>query len=243
MPDPVSVAIVGDYDPTNETHRATETALAHAAASLGLDVSHRWVLTPTVETGTDGELAHDAAVWIAPKSPYASMGGALAAIRFAREVGRPLLGTCAGFQHIVIEYARNVLGFRDAEHAEYDPSASNLFVTPLSCSLVGQSMRVTIDAGSRTARWYGATDVEERYYCNFGLNPVHQQRLDDSGLRVVAVDAGGEARILELSGPPFFVGTLFVPQGRSSASAPHPLVIAFVQAAAAVLDATASGPA
>jgi CTP synthase (UTP-ammonia lyase) len=233
MPDPVSVAIVGDYDPTNETHRATEAALAHAAASLGVDLSHRWVPTLTAVTGTDRELAHDAAVWIAPKSPYASMEGALAAIRFAREVGRPLLGTCAGFQHIVIEYARNVLGFRDAEHAEYDPSASNLFVTPLSCSLVGKAMRVTIDSTSRTARWYGATDVEERYYCNFGLNPMHQQLLDDSGLRVVAVDAGGEARILELSRHPFFVGTLFVPQTRSSASAPHPLVVALVRAAAA----------
>jgi CTP synthase (UTP-ammonia lyase) len=227
----VTIAIVGDYDPSAATHLATGPSLDHAAAALGLDLAHRWV--PTTDLAGDARrvLAGDSGVWIAPRSPYASMDGALAAIRLAREDGVPLIGTCGGFQHVVIEFARSVLGFEDAQHAEYDPYASTLFVTPLSCSLAGQTMQVRLQPGSRAAGAYGATEVEERYYCNFGLNPEHQALLDARGLRVVGVDAGGEARVVEIPEHPFYVGTLFVPQTGSSPGRPHPLVTAFVRAA------------
>jgi CTP synthase (UTP-ammonia lyase) len=152
------------------------------------------------------------ALWIAPGSPYKSLIGALNAIRYAREHDVPLLATCGGCQHVVIEYARNVLGFEDAAHAEYDPYASNLFITPLSCSLVGQTMQVEIEPGSRVEAIYGSRSAFEQYYCNFGLNPKVQQKLHDAGLRIVGRDANGEARILTLPKHRFFVATLFVPQ-------------------------------
>src|SRR5262249_33544220 len=161
--------------------------------------------------------------------------GALAAIRLAREEGVPLIGTCAGFQHVVIEYARTVLGVAGAQHAEYDPDASTLFVTPLVCSLVGQRMDVRLVPGSRAAEAYGADVVEERYYCTFGLNPERRALLHSRGLRVVGVDAAdGDARLVEIPEHPFFLATLFVPQTRSEPGRPHPLVTAFVRAAARV---------
>lgn len=232
MPPQVTIAVVGDRDPSSVTHRATEASLEHAAAHLGLDLSYRWAPTPVLAGGAERELAGDSGVWIAPGSPYRSMDGALAAIRLAREQGVPLLGTCGGFQHVVIEFARNVLRVEDAQHAEYDPYASTLFVTPLSCSLVGQTLRVELAAGSRAAAAYGAAAVDERYYCNFGLDPRYQPLLHDRGLRLAAVDAIDEARILEIPEHPFYVATLFVPQTGSSPDHPHPLVVAFVQAAA-----------
>jgi CTP synthase (UTP-ammonia lyase) len=228
----VTIAIVGDHDPSSVTHRATDASLDHAAAALGLDLAHRWVPTPDLAEGARHALAGDAGVWIAPGSPYASMTGALAAIRLAREEGVPLIGTCGGFQHVVVEFARTVLGFEDAQHAEYDPYASTLFVTPLSCSLAGQTLRVRLEAGSRAAEAYGATEVEERYYCDFGLNPRHQALLHARGLRVAGADEDGEARVVELRDHPFFVATLFVPQTGSAPGRPHPLVAAFVRAAA-----------
>lgn len=228
----VTIAIVGDHDPSSATHRATEASLDHAAAALGVDLARRWVPTPEVTANARARLAADSAVWIAPGGPYLSMEGALAAIRLAREEGVPLIGTCAGFQHVVIEYARNVLGYADAQHAEYDPNASTLFVTPLSCSLAGLTMRVRLETGSRAAEAYGATDIEERYYCNFGLDPRRQALLHDGGLRVSGTDAGGEVRVVEIPEHPFFVATLFVPQAGSSPGRPHPLVMAFVGAAA-----------
>lgn len=229
----ISIGIVGDFDPGFPPHPATEAAVRHSAAALDLAVEVRWHATEPLATAELDRALGDDALWCAPGSPYRSLDGALRAIRFARERDLPLLGTCGGFQHVVIEYARSVLGFEDAQHAEYDPYASNLFISELTCSLAGRTMEVELAAGSRAAAHYGRTTVSEEYYCDFGLDPAHQRLLDDGGLRVVGVDADGGARLLELPGHRFFLATLFVPQLRSSAGAPHPLVTAFLRAAAA----------
>jgi CTP synthase (UTP-ammonia lyase) len=159
------------------------------------------------------------------------MQGALNGIRYAREHGLPFLGTCGGFQHMVIEYARNMLGFAEAAHAESDPYASELFVTALSCSLVGKTLQVHVDPKSGVYSYYQQACVEEQYYCNFGLNPAYQQLIHDGGLRVVGRDQDQEARILELPEHPFFVATLFVPQLTSTPEHPHPLIMAYLRAA------------
>ena len=80
---------------------------------------------------------------------------------------------------------------------------------------------------------YGGGEVSERYYCHFGLNPAYRDELEAAGLRVAGVDASdGDVRIMRLAGHPFFVLTLFVPQSSSSLSDPHPLIVAFLRAAA-----------
>jgi CTP synthase (UTP-ammonia lyase) len=143
----------------------------------------------------------------------------------------PTLGTCGGFQHMVLEYARNVLGFEDAAHAEYDPDASRLFLMPLACSPAGKALPITLEPGTRAAELYGATEVVEQHYCSFGINPGYREPLVDGGLRVAGVDADGDFRVLELPGHPFYVATLFVPQMRSTPDRPHPLVTGFLEAA------------
>jgi len=224
------IAVLGDRDPDNETHVATDAGLEHAGApATGIE----WV--PTLEcvgraaerlAGTDGVL-------VAPGSPYRSMQGALDAITWARETQVPLLGTCGGFQHIVIEFARARAGFTDAGHAEDDPDGACLVVDLLACSLVGQTMAVRIEPGTTAHAAYGSTTVTERYYCRFGLNPKYTDDLVAAGLTIAGADADGEPRIVELppTAHPFFVGTLFVPQAASRPGAPHPLVAAFVTAA------------
>jgi CTP synthase (UTP-ammonia lyase) len=227
----LSVVVVGDYDPALQPHLATDEALRHSADLLGVRVNVRWLPTPPLETDLSAVAGADA-VWCAPGSPYKSLDGALAALRHAREQGTPALGTCGGCQHMVLEYARNVLGFADARHAEYDPYASRLFISELTCSLAGQTMPVELTPGSAAAALYGADKAEERYYCNFGINPEYQRLLHDSGLRVTGTDATGEARVLELDGHPYYLATLFVPQVRSTPRAPHPLVTGLLRAAA-----------
>jgi CTP synthase (UTP-ammonia lyase) len=106
-----------------------------------------------------------------PASPYANTDGALDAIRFARETGRPFLGTCGGFQHALLEYLRNVMGYRDAEHAEIRPAAEMLLITPLTCSLIEQSGVIFFSDGSRLQSLYGRAFAEEKYHCRYGLNP------------------------------------------------------------------------
>jgi CTP synthase (UTP-ammonia lyase) len=158
------------------------------------------------------------------------MSGALSAIRMARERRIPLLGTCGGFQHILLEYARHVLGFPDAEHEESDPQASRLFISRLTSSLFGRTMSITLQPDSLVARSYGRTKTQEQYRCNFGVNPEYDDLLRSSALRVVGSDDEGVVRIVELADHPFFVGTLFIPQLTSSSSAPHPLVSGFLKA-------------
>ena len=133
---------------------------------------------------------------------------------------------------MVIEYARNVLGVKDAEHAEYDPYSSNLFISKLDCSLAGRALELQLVSGSRVAKIYQSTSVTENYYCNFGVAPKHESRLSsDSGISVTGSDTEGKIRVIELNDHPFFIGTLFVPQMRSTSDNPHPLVTEFVRQA------------
>ncbi|MBF8194137.1 CTP synthase [Nonomuraea sp. K274] len=224
------VVVVGDRDPAFPPHPATDDALRHAAAHLGVGVDVRWLATEQLESGLAGVKSADA-LWCAPGSPYRSLPGALAALRYGREHGVPTLGTCGGCQHMIIEYARHVLGYEDAQHAEYDPYASTLFVSELTCSLAGKTMPVTLVPGSRVAALYGRTEAEEEYYCDFGLDPRRQGTLHDGGFVVTGVDGDGEARVLEVPGHPYYVATLYVPQARSRPGRPHPLVTGLLRAA------------
>jgi CTP synthase (UTP-ammonia lyase) len=93
-------------------------------------------------------------------------------------------------------------------------------------------MRLTFAPGSRVEAIYGAPTATEAYYCNFGVNPEYVPLLGSGPLAITGADAEGEVRVIELPGHPFFLGTLFVPQTRSTPERPHPLVLAFVEAAA-----------
>lgn len=221
--------ILGEFNPEFRPHTATNEAIHHSRDHLGLDVAPEWMSTADVDPGV---LSDVDGLWIAPGSPYRSMERTLAAIRHARENGIPCFGTCGGCQHMIIEYARNVLGIEDAQHAEYDPYASRLFISELTCSLAGRSMELQFASGSKVARIYGRRSATEEYYCNFGVNPDVVPTLRKGKFRIVGSDAEGEVRVLELPRHPFFVATLFVPQTSSRPEQPHPLVNAFVQAAA-----------
>jgi CTP synthase (UTP-ammonia lyase) len=227
----VRIGIIGDYNADFPPHRATDAAIQHAADHLGVTAAAEWLPTQLLADSPHVRLRQFDALWCAPGSPYRSMAGALQGIRFARVQQVPFIGTCGGFQHVVLEYARHVLGFADAAHAESDPDASTLFISMLECSLVGKTMHVHLEPSSRVFQMYRRAVAQEQYYCQFGLNPAYQATIHDGGLRVVGVDDDLEARIVELPDHPFFVATLFVPPLTSTPEQPHPLIIAYLQAA------------
>jgi CTP synthase (UTP-ammonia lyase) len=228
---PLRVAIVGDHDARILAHQANPRALELAARSLDLTVQSEWFATDGLTT--TAPLGHCDALWCVPGSPYRDMDGALRAIRYARERGIAFLGTCGGFQHVIVEYARDVLGWSDAEHAESAPHATRPVIVPLSCALVGVRGRVHLAPGSRLARAYGTLTAEEGYHCSYGLSAAMREALATGPLRVTAVDDAGDVRGVELDGPAFFVATLFQPERAALRDELPPLVAALLQAGSA----------
>jgi CTP synthase (UTP-ammonia lyase) len=228
----LQVALIGDHDPSITAHRAIPPALALSAAKIGQSVELSWQHTTTLEGRGAGELGRFDGVWCVPGSPYASMSGALDAIRVAREFPIPFLGTCGGFQHAVIEYARDVLGFVRADHGESNPNAALPIIVPLECALVEARGRIKLVPGSITAAACESTEIEEEYHCQYGFNETYRNLLADSPLRLSGADEAGATRVLELAEHPFFVITLFQPERRGLRGEAHPLITAFLAAAA-----------
>jgi CTP synthase (UTP-ammonia lyase) len=227
----VQIGLIGDYSPEVVAHSAIPKALALAANETASDIDVTWLATATIARHRE-RLASVDALWCVPGSPYASLEGALLAIQFAREQDCPFLGTCGGFQHALIEYTRNVLGYAAADHAESHPSATMPLITPLSCSLVGVQGSIKLKADTQIRRIYGTEEVVEQYHCSFGLNPRYQSLLESGALEVTGRDAEGQPRVVELAGHPFFIATLFQPERSASSGRVHPLLRAYVRAAA-----------
>ena len=134
---------------------------------------------------------------------------------------------------MLVEHARNLMGMHDAVHAEYGQAGVEV-VSPLACSLDGVDIELLLRPGSQLQGLYGgATVAPERTTCNYGLNPAFQDAVEDSGLVVSGTDDTGEARAVERTDHPFFVGTLYQPQLRSSPGAPHPVFVGLIEAVVA----------
>ena len=221
------IALIAEYDPSFEPHVATERALCHSIEKLNIRIEYDWISTDDLDSSLFETYQ---GIWIGPGSPYKNMPKTVSAIQYARENNIPLLGTCGGFQHVILEMAQNVLGFKDANHAEYDPYGSKLFISELACSLAGREMRLSLIKASKVAGFYGTTEVIEKYYCNFGVNPDYIEEIKTAPINIVGSDSEGEIRVVEIPENRFFVATLFVPQARSTQDKPHPLVNSFVEA-------------
>ena len=236
----LAIGLIGDFDPQVAAHRAIPLAVRAAADALGLSVTApQWL--PTGSIAASASVERFDGLWCVPGSPYRSMEGALRAIEHARQNGVPFLGTCGGFQHAVVEYARNVLGWADAEHGETAPGATRAVIAPLACELVEAAAAVRLLPGTRIAAAYGGAEAMETYHCRYGLNPQFRAALVGGPLRAAADDAAGEVRAVELDGHPFFVATLFQPERAALAGRPAPLVSAFLSACASRRDALQGG--
>lgn len=227
MPAPLRIGLIGDFDAGVTAHQAIPPALDLSAAAVGCAVAYEWVPTESITARTRVEKFDG--LWCVPASPYRSTDGALTAIRYARESPRSFLGTCGGFQHAVLEYARNVLGWTDAGQAELETGSEREVIAPLACSLIEVTGAVRIRADSRLGRAYGAPESVEGYHCSYGLNPRFAAELSRGPLRVAATDAAGDVRGLELDGHPFYVLTLFQPERSALRGIAPPIVVAFLR--------------
>lgn len=225
---PLRIALVGDYNADVLAHQAIPLAIDDAASVLDDFVDYDWL--PTSEIQSEEDLVGYDAIWLVPASPYQNEAGAFLAIRYARENSIPFLGTCGGFQHAIIEYARNVMGWADANHAE-TAQEGRLVIAPLACSLVERTGTVELRANTVIAKAYGCKEISEEYRCNYGVSEQFADALTSEALKVTGWDEQGEIRAVELTTHPFFVATLFQHERAALAGHPVPLVLAFLHAA------------
>jgi CTP synthase (UTP-ammonia lyase) len=218
------LAVVGDYDASITAHQAIPKALERAEVA-GLD--WEWVETEAITSETD--IAGYDAIWCVPGSPYRNEAGAITSIRHARETGKPFLGTCGGYQHAVLEYARNVLGHEAAGNVETDPDCPMPVIGALTCALRDVSDPVVFVEGSTMAGIYDAPSADEGYFCGYGVNPEYLSLFAETDLTFTAFDGAGDPRGFELRQHPFFMGTAFQPERAALKGLAHPLVNTFAR--------------
>ena len=217
--------------------------MQHASAPLNLPVEAEWIATASI-LGPDAQKKLESfdGLWAAPGSPYKSFDGMLKGIEFARRRDWPFLGTCGGFQYTLIECVRNVLGIKDADSAENNSGSKNIIIYPVACAvpietkgapkLSGSIPEIRLRPGSYLQSFYAQDAVAEQFFCNFEVNPDYEWAAMEAGFPVVARGSQGEIRAIESPTHRFYIATLFQPQLSSQPGKPHPLVLAFVQAAA-----------
>jgi CTP synthase (UTP-ammonia lyase) len=241
----VRIGILGDFNTEFPSHYATNNSLQHAARQLDMKVESEWIPTPSLNaSGSEKVLESFDGLWASPGSPYKSFDGMLKGIEFARRRDWPFLATCGGFQYTLIEFARNVLGIIDADSSENNSGSKNIVIYPVACAVTGRLgdapklsgavPEIRLRPGSYLQSFYGKDKevVKEEFFCNFEVNPEYEWATMEAGFPVVARGAQGEIRAIESPTHRFFIATLFQPQLSSTEKTPHPVVLAFVQAAA-----------
>jgi CTP synthase (UTP-ammonia lyase) len=210
---------------------------AHARIPLLLDALSTSVEEPievywlhSTDVAAPSDVAGFDGIWVIPGSPYEHRDGVLSAIEAARTGGIPFLGTCGGFQHLLLEFARNVCGLAGVDNAEERPDCPEPLIVPLECSLLGEEAAVMISSGTTAGRLMGAGPSTERFFCRYGLNADYLAALQHRGLVISGRDRFGAPRVAELLDHRFFMGTLFQPELSSDATWVHPLITGFAAA-------------
>ncbi len=238
----VDMALVGKYTELPDAYKSIVESFVHAGTMNDCRVKLHYVnsekLTPENVSEKLGKMG---GILVAPGFGSRGIEGKITAIHFARTKKIPFLGICLGMQCAVIEYARNVLGHRDATSTEMDPTTKhpvvNLMEEQKGVTAKGGTMRLgaypcTLQKGSRTYDAYGTEQISERHRHRYEFNNEYLAEFEDAGMKAAGVNPEtGLVEVVEIPEHPWFVGTQFHPEYKSTVKYPHPLFGAFVKAA------------
>ena len=239
----VTVGLVGKYVQLHDAYLSVAEALRHASYAHGAEVEIRWIDSETVTEKTAPEILSGCDGILVPGG-FGGRGieGMIAAARYARENGIPYLGLCLGMQIAVIEFARHVAGWADANSGEFDPESTHRVIDYLpdqsDAVAKGGTLRLgawpcAVKAGTLLARCYGADLISERHRHRYEFNNAFRDTLKNAGLVLSGTSPDGSiVETVELSAAehPFFVGVQFHPEFKSRPNKPHPLFCGFIAA-------------
>jgi CTP synthase len=238
----VKIGLVGKYVELQDAYKSIDESLLQAAIynsrKLDLHLFHSEKIT---EENVEEQLKDMDGILIAPGFGQRGIEGKFVALKYAREHDVPCLGICLGMQCMVIEFARDVLGMKDANSTEMNSSTTHKVIDLMeeqkTVTNMGGSMRLgayecVLAPGSKAAAAYGKEHIEERHRHRFEFNSEYRKQFEDAGMKCVGVNPeSGLVEVVEIPALKWFVGVQFHPEYNSTVINPNPLFLSFVKAA------------
>ena len=237
----VTIALVGKYVELKESYKSIAEAFIHAGAVNDCKVKVDWIHSESLtEDNIKQKLQSVQGILVAPGFGNRGIEGKVAAIKYARENKVPFFGICLGMQCAVIEFARNVLGLKDAHSREMNPATNSPVIDLLEAqkniSHMGGTMRLgaypcRTEEGTLARKIYGVEDVQERHRHRYEFNNEYTKQFTQAGMVFSGINPdAGLVEIIELPSHPFFIGVQFHPEYKSTVENPHPLFVSFIKA-------------
>lgn len=238
----VDIALVGKYVELQDAYKSILESFVHAGAANECRVNVHTIQSEYVDaSNVEEKVGGMDAILVAPGFGERGLEGKIQAIKYAREHNVPFFGICLGMQMCVVEFARDVLGLKDAASAEMDPSTPDpvidLMEDQKSTTIKGGTMRLgaydcQLDKNSLAYEIYGKELISERHRHRYEFNGHYLTRMEAAGLKASGRNPEtGLVEIVEIPTHPFFIGVQFHPELKSTPEVPQPIFVAFVKAA------------
>ena len=238
----VTIGLIGKYVSLPDAYKSIIESFIHASAAAECKVNLILLSSEEINNGNySAKLKLLDGIVVAPGFGERGFEGKIATVKYARENQIPYFGICLGMQVAVIEFARNMLGLKDAHSREMNPATSapviDLLEAQKNISHMGGTMRLgsypcRIVEGTLAHKIYGKTDINERHRHRYEFNNEYTKLFKDAGMVLSGLNPTAElAEIVEIPTHPFFIGVQFHPEYKSTVENPHPLFVSFVKAA------------
>jgi CTP synthase len=238
----VNIGLVGKYVELKDSYKSISESFIHAGVANECRVNVKWIHSEKLtKSNLEAELGHLDGILVAPGFGSRGISGKIEAVRYARENNIPFFGICLGMQCAVIEYARNVLGLTDAHTSEIAEDSKHPVICMMeeqkSIANLGGTMRLgaykcELKPNSKTAQAYNTEIVSERHRHRYEFNNAYLEQFESNGMLATGKNPEtGLVEVIEIPGHPWFVGAQFHPEYKSTVANPHPLFVAFIQAA------------
>jgi CTP synthase len=237
----VNIGLIGKYVELKDSYKSIIESFVHAGAEAKTKVKLKLIHAETLDTeNIDKVMQGLSGVLVAPGFGERGFEGKIKAIGYARENKIPFLGICLGMQCAVVDFARNVLGFAEANSTEMNPDTPypviDLMKDQKSVCTKGGTMRLgaypcELTKGSKTHKIYGTDMISERHRHRYEFNNKYISDFENAGMIPSGVNPKDKlVEIIELKGHPWFIGIQFHPEYQSTVARPHPLFVSFVKA-------------
>ena len=238
----VTIGLIGKYIELQDAYKSILESFIHAGAMNDCKVQVVNVHSEYIdEENVNEKLIGLDGLLVAPGFGFRGVEGKIIAVKYARENNLPFFGICLGMQMAAIEFARNVLGLKDADSTEMNPDTPapviDMMEEQKKVSMKGGTMRLgsypcVIKENTLAYSIYGKTEIHERHRHRWEFNNKYLQQFEDAGMMASGINPqSGLVEIIELNNHPFFIGVQYHPELKSTVENPHPLFVNFIKAA------------